>query len=500
MIPATDPIPFGKMTPDMGSFNNSGALIAKNCISQGEVYKPFAEKSEQSNALPSLSKGGFTYRNSAGAVTIFGATKTSIYKLNGTSWVDVSRVSGGAYTTPDDGFWDFVSYGDLVIATNYTDDIQVMDMSVGASNFTQLSPTAPRCRRMFVFKNFLVCVDTVDIDGDVGYRVRWSPLGDPRGVWTDDPTGTQADHQDIYGGDFSNVFGAALQDFAVIVQGKSLWRMDYVGGNEIFTFSPIDTGRGSILPRSCIANGRSVFFLGEDGFYEYNGAEVIPIGHNEFDKYFYSLFDETYSFHLNCTVDPLKKNVLWSFPTVNNSHSASGINDYILCYNWVDRRATIIEDDCEVLFSYLTAGYTLEDLDSLYPSLEGVPYSLDSRIWTGGKTVLGCFSGNHKLSAYSGVPKTAVIGTSEIQPNPSGRATVYSVIPFIDGGSIRARIGYRNIINNTVSWTPYVSQNSMTGEVDFLKDARFFRVELEVSGSWTLANSISFRATPSSEA
>jgi len=495
-IKASDPIPFGEWLPDLGEFNNPGALMVKNCVPRGQIYTPFGDALPSTDALGGICKGAFAYRDASGNVTQFAGTKTGLFKLDGTSWLDVTRLNGGGpstlpYTTSDDGFWDFVNFGTLVIATNYNDDIQVYDVG-SDTEFSELSATAPRCRRFFILNNFLVTIDTVDSDGSIGYRVRWSPLNNPAGDWTSDPTGTQADFQDIYGGDFANAFGAALQDCGVIVQGKTLWRMDYVGGDKVFSFNKIDTGRGSILPRACISNGRSAFFPSEDGFYEYNGAELIPIGDKKVDKYFYRNFNETYDYNMNVAIDPLKKNVLWAFPSTDTTE---GMCDLIMCFNWVDRRWTLIEEETEILFSFLSVGYTMDGLDALYATVDEIPFSLDSRIWTGGKTVLGCFTGEHKMAAFSGSIKTATIGTPELRINNSGRATIYNLIPYIEGDpTITGRLGRRNKVNTSVDWTAYVSQSEVTGELNFLHDAVFFRAELQISGDWEYANAVAVRA------
>jgi len=495
MIPASEPQSFGEWLPDLGEFANPGATVALNVTSQAGLYRPFPNPVVFSAALPAACKGAFAYRDTVGNSTVFAGTKTRLYKLNGTTWTDVTRgiaTTAVPYTMSDENFWDFVNFGDLIIATNYVDDIQVYDMG-SATEFSRLSASAPRCRRMFIHKNFLVCVDTVDSDGDKGIRVRWSPIGNPAGNWAVDPTGTQADFQDLLGGDFQNSFGADLEDFAVIVQGRAIWRMDYVGGDTIFNFNPVDTGRGSIYPRACIANGRSAYFLGEDGFYEFSGGGLEAIGYNKVDKYFFSIFDETYSYNINTAIDPLKKNVLWAFP----STGVAGYTDKILCFNWADRRWSLINDESELIFQFFSIGYNLDNVDSLFPSIEDAPYSVDSRFWTGGKTLLGTFSREHKLGTLNGTPKTAVIASTEIRPNISGCSTLHSLIPYITGGTIRARIGYRNIANLDVTYTDYVSQNPATGELDFLHDAVLFRCEFEISGAWSVATAVSYRARPS---
>lgn len=488
-ITTTDPVPFGEWRPDLGDFANPGSINAKNVLVEGEFYKSVASLVEGADALPSKCKGAFAYRDAIGNVTIFAGTKTKLYKLNGTSWDDITRTTGGDYTLSDENFWHFVSFGNDVYATSYVDDIQ--SYTVGSSTeFAQLSATAPRCRKMAIFKNFLVCIDVVDLDGARGYRVRWSPLNNPAGDWTNDPTGTQADHQDIYNGDYANTGIEGLQDFAVIIQGKAIFRMDYVGGTQIFTFNKVETGRGSLIPRSIISNGRNVFMISEDGIYMFDGANMIPIGDKKVDKWFYANFNETYDYNVSSCIDPLKKNILWAFPSKD---TVGGGCDLILVYNWASNRFSYIEEDVELLFTYLSSSYTLEDLDAFSSSIDDLPYSLDSRYWTGGKNIFGAFSPNHKLSAFNGDAKTGIIGTTELRPNGGGRATIYNAIPYIEGGTFRARLGYRNKITDAYTWTEYVSENQFTGEADFLHDAQLFRFEIELSGDWDMAKLVAFR-------
>lgn len=494
-IPASDPIKFGEFMPDVGDFNNGGSLLIKNAIPYGEVYKPFADLAAVTNALATACKGSFSYRDSDGNVTIFAGTLTKLYKLSGTSWTDVTRASGD-YTTGSDGFWDFVNFGTLVIATNYNDDIQVFDTATD-TQFSQLSATAPRCRRMAIVKNFLVCVDTVDGDGAIGYRVRWSPLADPQGVWTDSIT-TQADHQDISGGDYSNSFVAQIEEYGVIVQGRSIWRMDYVGGDAIFSINPLYTGRGSLLPRSCISNGKSLFILAEDGWYQLEGGELTGIGDKKIDKYFYSIFDQTNDFNLNVQIDPLNKLLVVAFPTKDAGTASC---DMMMLYNWADKKWSQIVENTDCLFSYISTGYNMDNMDSIFPSVDAMPFSLDSRLFTGGKTSLGAFTTTHALGTFTGDTKTALLQTSEIRPNSSGFSIVDTVIPYIEGkGTISARLGSRSVLGDDPTWTDFVSQNPYTGEIDLSVESVFHRAEVQISGSWTIANSIAVRAKPTGSA
>lgn len=483
--PSSGLIPFGELMPDMGDFEAGGALVAKNCLPYGQKYKPLEAIAETTNALASACKGSFAYRDSAGTVTIFAGTATKLYKLSGTSWTDVTRAVGGNYSLGTDNFWRFVPFGNLIIATNYVDDIQVFDIT-SSTNFSQMSATAPRCRDLAVVANFLVCIDTVDGDGARGFRVRWSPIANPQGVWGSIPA-TQTDFQDIYDTVYSNSYITDFGEFGVIVQGRSMYRMDYVGGDDIFDFHKIVKGQGSLITRGNIYNGASIFLRCEDGFYEFNGGQMLPIGDKKIDAYFRTNFNEAYDFNLNCNIDPIRKLVMWSVP---HTDATGGLPNKLYCFNWVDRRWSIIDQECEFLFSFISTGYTLEGLDAISASLDALPYSLDSRAWTGGKTVLGAFTSNHKLGLFTGSPMTATLQTSEVRLNPTGRALLENITPFVEGGTVTGRVGYRDMLSDAVSWTVSTSINPFTGDIDFTKSSTFFRAELTISGSWTIAHGI----------
>lgn len=493
MIDASDFIPFGEWLPDLGSFNNTGSLVASNCLTEGDRYKPFASLLENSDALPSGCVGGFAYRDAGGNVTIFAGTKTKLYKLNGLAWDDVTRASGGDYTTAEDGFWHFVNFGTLVCCTNYNDDIQVFDMG-SSTEFEQLSATAPRARWLMVLSNFLVAGDTVDGDGAIGYRVKWGPILDPRGDWTPDPTVTQADFQDLYGGDYSNTAGLTLTDYGLIIQGKAIWRMQYQGGASIFSIEKVEEGRGSVVTRSCITDGARAFYYGEDGYYMHMQGQSIPIGNKKWDKTLRDTIDASRDYKISSSIDARNKVVMMSFPSIA---SIDGMCDKIFVYNWADERATLIDLRVELLFTYLSVGYTLEGIDALYSDLDSIPFSLDSAYWVGGKTILGAFSENSKLGSFTGSPMTATLGTAEIRPNNSGKTTMYSIIPYIEGGTKTARLGTRDRLNENPFYTSYQSPNAFTDEFDFTRDAVFHRAEMQLADEWTIAHGIAIRAAGS---
>lgn len=487
-------IPFGELMPDMGNYEAGGAIVVSNCVPYGQKYKPFQSLIEISSALGDTCKGAFSYRDAAGNVTIFAGTKAGLFTISAAGITNVTRLSG-VYTGGDDNFWRFVPFGNLIICTNYSDDVQSFDIT-SSMNFAQMSSTAPKCRDLAVISNFLVCIDTVDGDGAIGYRVRWSPIADPQGVWGS-IAATQTDFQDIYDTVYSNSYITDFGEYGVIMQGGSMQRMDYVGGSDIFTFNKIEKGQGTLLTRGNIYNGKSIFSRCEDGFYEWDGVQMHPIGDQKIDSYYLDNVDNSHDFNINCAIDPVRKLVMWAVP---HTDSVGGICNKIYIYNWAVKRWSVIDQVTECLFSYITLGYTLEGLDAVSSTLEALPYSLDSRAWTAGKTVLAAFSSAHKLALFTGAAMTATIQTGEIRINQSGRSVVSSLTPYVEGGSVTGRLGWRNGLNNDTNWSTQISQNPYTGDLDFTVDSTFFRGELTISGNWTIAHGLAFDYQPTSDA
>jgi len=215
------------------------------------------------------------------------------------------------------------------------------------------------------------------------------------------------------------------------------------------------------------------------------------------DKYFADDVGLAFYYNLNAAIDPVNKLVLFAYPS---TQAVDGTPDKIMCFNWVDRRWSIINQETQILFRYLSVGYTLEGLDAISTDIDALPFSLDSRNWTGGQAVFGAFSSSNILGSFSGSAKTATFGSSEVRPNQSGNTALKGVIPYIEGdGAVTARLGTRGKLSDAITWTPFISKNSYTDEFDFTADFRLGRVEFQVSGDWTKAVGFSLRAEASGD-
>ena len=168
--------------------------------------------------------------------------------------------------------------------------------------------------------------------------------------------------------------------------------------------------------------------------------------------------------------------------------SVNGTADKLLIYSWQTDRWSRAEQPLGLLHQGASqASYTLEGLDSISASLDALPFSLDSRAWTGaGRLLLGGFSTANRAGFFSGQPMAAVVDTGESQILEGSRALVRGVRPLADGGTPSVALGYRNKLSDAVQWGPDVAQNDH-GACPQRASARYFRARLKIPAgqSWT---------------
>ncbi|NDC95618.1 hypothetical protein EBZ38_03820 [bacterium] len=477
-------VKFGEWTPDTLDYDGgAAATVARNCLPQGDNYKPFAAFGYTTAAISGTIVGLFSCRDTSDNVHVFVGTTTRLYKLSGTTWTDVTRASGN-YTMGNDGWWSFTVYGNRVIATNYLDEVQ--SYVIGSSTqFAALAGSPPKARGVTVVNDFVVLYG---IDG-YSQRVQWSALGNPTD-WTSSAA-TQADFNDIVGegGAVQAVVGG--QNTATVIMNKQIWRMDYVGPDSIFNFTLIEDKRGTSAPRSVATDGSFVYYLSESGFMAFNGSTSVGIGHNKVDRYFAQRVDLGYRYSKTIGfVDPVNKCVMWAYP-YNNGNQIT----HLIAYSWQDNRWTEIESSCAIVGQGLTVGYTVEDIGAIYPTLEEVPFSFDSPVWQGGQYVLCGVDATGRFGFYTAGNMTAVIATKEAQLNQGGLAAVQSVIPVTDSDTVTIRVGSRMLQSASINYTASQMPHASTGEANFRAVARYHRAEVTVSGTWRVAQGVQFRYT-----
>jgi hypothetical protein len=438
-------IPLPEWLPDLPAHQNPGLLVCRNVIARTQgSYGPFRDLSVYSDALEARCQGAFTARDNAGNVRIFAgdATRLRLLSSGSPNFADASRSVGGPYATSADDSWRFVQYGANVIATNFADDVQSYVLG-SSSDFAPLSADAPKAKYAAIWKDFVVLGH---VQGHP-QRVRWSAIDDPTSwpaVGTATAAQVQSDQQDLVGdgGWIQGIIGGLGSADGVVIQERALWRVTYVGPPLIFTFDLVEGTRGTPAPGSIVQLGGVVAYLGEDGFYLFDGQSSRPIGHAKIDKTFFADFDQTYSSRMSAAVDPINKIFYWAYA---GAGSTSGTPNRLLAYNWAVDRWSLMEVASEYVFRGGTFGFTADDADILGYTVDTSPFGPDSRFWAGGKAILAGFTADHRLGFFSGAPLAATVETGDLDLADGRRTFVSGIRPVADATSLSASVGYREI-------------------------------------------------------
>lgn len=473
---------FGEWLPDRPFLDNPGLVEAKNVIPVDDNYKDFLALSVDGATLPAAPNSAFAAIDNNGDPEIYVGTTTNLYEDLGGTW---TARSAATYAAPSNGYWSFAQFDNYVFATDYADRPQYKTIGAGA-NFATVT-AAPFARQIGKINRFLMLGDIADAT-TTPYRVQWSSINDPLD-WPTPGTSTalarQAGQQYLDSG-FGGVTGIADGQFwGLVFQERAISRFSYIGGNAVFQVDTFERSRGCWAPRSLVQVGNASYFLAVDGFYATDGQVVTPIGDGRVDKWFLADFDQTYLERMTVGIDWANKCIRWSFPTP----SGGGTPDKHAIYNFARNKWSWAEDSAQLIFKSYTTGYTLDQLDSLYTSIDDITITLDSTFWQGGTPTIMGFSGN-RLGDYSGDPLDATIETGEMQPNAFGRTFLRGIQPLVTGDptTVTVAIATRDLQDNASrSFGTAVSRTTRTGVCDFRTQGKFVSARLAIVGGFDRA-------------
>lgn len=489
-------VPFGEYTPDLPDYLNSGATVALNVVPlTTKSYGPFRQLKTVTSALTASCRGAIGAKDYAHTITVFAGDTTKLYKLNALTWSDVSRTP--SYTIGEESYWQFVQYGQRVIAVSLNTNIQSFLLQTD-TNFSDLSADAPQAESIAVIRDFVMVGSTYDsVDGYTPNQAWWCAIDNPAS-WptpgTSAATAVQSDKQIIpEGGAIQGIIGAVAGSDGAIFLEESIYRVTYVGSPIIFQFDRVEKLRGTRIPGSIINAGISAFYLGVDGFYAFDGLQSTPIGNEKVDKTFFDDFDQTYFYRVFSALDVINKQVMWAYPGAGNT---GGFPNKIIIFNWVTNRWSLVEQNLEYFFRDYSVGYTLDQLDP-FGTMETLPYSLDSRKWQGGTILLSGFDLDHKFGGFDGDILSATLETGEFDGGNGQRAFITGVRPVVDGGVSSISIGKREQLGATINYsTPTTA--GVDGVCPQRTSSRYNRARVTIAPTttWTHAQGIEPIAQP----
>mgnify|MGYP003132845708 FL=1 len=481
-------LPFGEWLPDQPDYLNPGATVATNVYHAQTSYKPFKGLvAYSSNNIAKNAKGAGSFRDNTNTVFTFVATKTDLFQLaNGTF---TSRKSG--LTGADTDYITFTQFGNHIIASNGVDAPQYYLMGT-STNFAALSSiatngTPPVFKVSGVIRDFLV---TGNIVGNKN-RVAWSGLND---ISTWEAGVKSSDTQDLPGSG-GEVVHITSGEVGYIFRKNQIVRMDFVGGNVVFRFSVISPNRGAVYGQTVCQDNRQIFFYADDGFYQINGDQVLPIGAEKVNRFFDQDLNKSFSDRISASVDPFNTLAIWLYPSVNNPNT-TGICDRLLIYNYVTQKWTIAEVKASQIFPQFIVIDTVEKMDLISENIDNINFALDTPFWSSGFLNLGAVDENFKAAIFSGQNLEAELETKESELFKGSRANITSIRPLVDS-TANVVLRTRDRLADTATTSTSASMNS-TGINPVRQSGRYLKVNVKIpAGSiWNHAQGIDLVATP----
>lgn len=476
-------IPFGEWLPDLADQNNPGSTEAKNVTPSIDGFRQLPSLNAASSAVNAYVRGAIAAQANDANVYNYAGTGSKLYELVGQTWTDRS-LGGGTYSVGSDDFWEFVKWGEKVIAVGGVGVTpQIITMSDAA--FADLTTSPPKARHIGVVRDFVVTGNNSEGGTVYPNRVRWSGINDETNWATNKKK--QSDYQDLFGegGWVQKVVGG---EYGVIVREHAIHRMDYIGPPLVFMFDQTLTGVGTTSPNSVVKFGDDIYFLSQTSFEKISQGKIRrDIGANRINKWFFENLDPTQALRVVGALDRINRRIFWLFPGNGN---ASGLPNNGVIYDIDSDRWSRFEDELEWVYDALGEGTTLEGLDAISASIDALGESLDSRRWIGGAIALNAFDDTHKSGEFEGTAMPAVLETMEQQIIVNKRVRVSRVRPEIEGaGTLTLQSGTRESQGDSVVWnsTATVARDN---NYPMRSESRYHRFRANISGGFTRAQGI----------
>jgi hypothetical protein len=477
---------FGEWLPDLPPFENTGSIYVNNVVPvAGGNYAPwYAFTPIDSSALDSSAIGAISARAKNGTVNTFAGTRTKLFRSTTGAFSDATRTVGGAYTAQIGDYWRFAKFGDVMIATDFQDDMQQFNMT-SSTNFSVLTGF-PKARFLAASKDFLFFGNVSDpLDGLRPERVGWSQLR----TLTYSPGTNLSDNNDLLG-DGGDVTGLLVGSYLTVMQEKAVWRADFTGDANIpFSFVRLESTQGNLYPNAPVQYGDISYFISQDGFCRSNGQVIQIFGSGKVNKYFNDTVNKSFLSRVYGAVDILNQLIIWIYPSV----SSSGVPDKAIMYYITEDRFSQGDVAVDVLFSTLTRDISIDAISGSLDALGEI--SLDSGEFSGGRYRLGAFNSSNQLCYPGTATLAASIVGSEQQINPGGRAFLRGLRVNCDAtpqSVLGVTIGTRNDQGATISYGSTVSP-SVKGHFPLRADGRYHRVKVDIQAgsSWTKLQGVS---------
>lgn len=467
-------VPIGEFAPDADSTKGMITSVLNMDASERGYKGAPAQVSTGVTALAAACTGAALVKTTEAANSLFAGTSTALYKLGSTTWSDVTRLTGGAYTA---GYrWRFSQFGNTTIAVNRIDATQYYTSGT-STDFENLANT-PKARITFTVNDFCFLLGTNEATyGDQADRWWNCALGVVTD-WTPD-IATQCSTNRLYDVPGPFTAGAKLSDYAVLFKERAIYLGQYVGPPLIWDWTRISDVVGASSHEAVQNIGQALVFCNKDGFFMFDGTSVAPIGEGRVSRWWQSNLDKLNAINITSVIDRKNKTVRWWFPVVGGTGALTAW----ISYNWQINRFGYGESTIEATLDYATPSVDYTELAARYATYSDLPdATYDAVIFLGGTEAPAVMNESHETVSLTGATESASITTGDI-----GEDGAISLVSRVRNRYLKppTTATLTNYYSDQVgtTYTTDATTSESSGKFDLLRSARWHKFKLETTGS-----------------
>ena len=435
-------------------------------------------------------QGHGVIRDSAGDLYNFVGTQTTLELVTASTPTDVTR-SGGAYNGTATTRWEFAVLGKDIIAVQRADVPQYFDVEAPSTAFDDLS--APKAAHVATIRDQVFLGDILDGSTEKPRSLRWGALGNGQSYPTPgDPSAIAvlAGEQELKGeGRLQRIIGGT--EVGLIFLERNIYRADFVQAEPFWTFSVVDTDRGLLTPGACVAKGRIVLYLDEDGWFVHDYAGSRHVGKGKIDRYFFNDVSPSQLHRISAVADPEKTMFVIGYM----SSSAVSSPDRWMIYDWAVDQWSHGDQAHELLCRSLTIELSVDDLPSTLFVDDAVFGDLPvDQFAAAGPSKLSAWSTSNKLGTFSGGGMEATLETGDLALFGGREGLLTSIRPLARGGQPIApyvQVSAIDDLEDSHSFGPVSTLNRM-GRCPVRKAGRYHKVRLVVPAGSVEAEIVGF--------
>jgi hypothetical protein len=408
-----------------------------------------------------------------GTTRFFAGTHTKIYEAGASTWSDVSRAA--SYTAGTTARWRFAQQELVSFAANGTDTVQA-SVSTGAFSCISGAPVAAIVETVGKF------VFALNISNETN-GVQWCALGD----YTDwvESIATQAGADTLTESPGPITAGRKFGNALIVYKKNSMYTGVNVGPPNVWQFDLIPGDVGALSQEVVVNIGTpenpKQIFMGEDNFYLYDGSRPIPIGTGSVkETVFGHLLGSRY--YAATALHDRKNNLIYFYYPVADS----ALPDKCVVYNYRVDRWGVDDRQIEAATDFVAPAITYGGLGALYATYGDFPNLSYGTAFLGSSQIQSAiFNTSHQLMKLTAPSTTSSFTTGDMGDDAQFTMATRVWPRFITAPTSATLTNhYKNTSGDSLTADQTVTFGS--GRFDFLREARWHRLQFNFSGDWEM--------------